>query len=271
MPKEAQSSAQAPPQWPLIMEPWLAGGLAMWRFAALGRLPRVVQATTTRHGGVSRPPFDTLNLAYGQDDSAAVEQNLERLRRALGLEKLLFCRQTHGSTMKAVDEAGPNPVAAADGLATDRPGLGLLIKTADCQAIVLADPGRGVVANLHVGWRGNAADFPGRAVAWLARRYSLDPGELYAGISPSLGPCCAQFVNYRRELPEELWPFMVRRDYFDLWAASLMQLTRAGMSPERIEVAGLCTRCGSDFFSYRRRKRSGRFGTVVALKTGERP
>jgi len=253
------------------MEPLLAGGLAMWRFKGLGRLPGVVQATTTRHGGISQPPFDTLNLAFGEDDPALVQQNLKRLRRALGLERLLFCRQTHGIKMMAVEEAGPNPVAAADGLATDRPGLGLLIKTADCQAIVLAAPGKRVVANLHVGWRGNAADFPGHAVAWLIRRYSLDPHELYAGISPSLGPCCAQFVNYRRELPEELWPFMVRPNYFDLWAVSLMQLTRAGLRPERIEVAGLCTRCGRDFFSYRRRKRSGRFGTVVALRPMESP
>ena len=105
---------------------------------------------------------------------------------------------------------------------------------------------------------------------WRASQagYGCRPAELYAAISPSLGPCCAEFRNFRREFPPELWRYEVRPHYFDLWQLSRDQLQAAGLKPENIEVAGLCTRCrGAEFFSYRRDKITGRQGTVIALKS----
>ncbi|MEW5913361.1 MAG: polyphenol oxidase family protein [Thermodesulfobacteriota bacterium] len=238
-------------------------GLKLYQFSGLARLPGLRHAVSTRNGA---PDSGGLDLG-GSDTPLAAEATAhrERLRRALGLRRLVFNRQVHGTDIVAVNGSEPSAAAEADGLATDQPGVGLLIKQADCQAVILAAPQRGVIANLHVGWRGNAAGLPGKGVAFLGERYGVEPGELYAAISPGLGACCGQFVNWRRELPAWFQEFRVNEDHFDLEAATRAQLRAAGLRPERIEVSGLCTVCEPEFYSFRREGRTGRFGTVVAL------
>lgn len=240
------------------------GGLPLLTFPGLAGLAGLTHAVTTRHGGVSAPPRDSLNLAPAGDAPPAVAANLARLRRALGLTRLVWASQVHGTRILAVrDQDGV--VGEADGLATDQPGVGLLIKQADCQAVILAAPERGVVACLHVGWRGNVADMPGQGVRFLARRFGVAPGELWAAVSPGLGACCAEFVNHAREFPPEFRDFRRQGDNFDLPAITRAQLARAGVAPERIELAEMCTKCRPEFFSYRREGETGRSGTVVAL------
>jgi hypothetical protein len=141
-----------------------------------------------------------------------------------------------------------------------------VIKTADCQAVVLYAPERGVVANLHAGWRGQAAGIVGAGVAFLAERYGVRPEELWAAVAPSLGPCCAELVNWAEELPPAWAAYQVRPQHFDLWQATWDQLAAAGVPRERIETAGICTKCSPKFFSYRREGATGRFATVVALE-----
>ena len=88
-----------------------------------------------------------------------------------------------------------------------------------------------------------------------------------AGIGPSLGPCCAQFIHYEQEIPEAYWMYQTRPYYFDLWQLSRDQLIAAGVLGEHITLAGICTSCRTDlFFSYRKEKTTGRFATVIALR-----
>ena len=228
----------------------------LWRASNLSALPGVLAAASNRAWG---------DLA-GNGPKAAT--NRERLARTLGLERLAWAQQVHGTRVVAVEGDGQSPLGEADGLATDQPGVGLLIKQADCQAVILAAPERGVIANLHVGWRGNAAGMPGQGVAFLHERYGVEPGELYAAISPSLGACCAQFVNWREELPPWFEAFRRGEDRFDLEAAARAQLIQAGVAPERIETSGVCTVCDANYFSYRREHGAERFGTVAALTVG---
>lgn len=225
----------------------------LWRPPRLGSLPGVVLAASNRAWG---------DLA-GSGPAATV--NRERLRAALGLSALAWAHQVHGTEVVAVAGETGGPLGQADGLATDRPGVGLLIKQADCQAVVLASPERGVIANLHVGWRGNAAGMPMKGVAFLQERYGVEPGELYAAVSPGLGACCGQFINWREELPASFAAFRRGEDRFDLEAATRAQLIAAGLRPERIEISGVCTVCDQDYYSYRRDHGSERFGTVAAL------
>ena len=118
---------------------------------------------------------------------------------------------------------------------------------------------------MHSGWRGSAANIIAKTVAVMREEFGSDPGEMYAAVSPSLGPCCAEFVNYRTELPAALHSFQERANYFDFWAISRYQLEETGIQPERIDVAGLCTVCDARFFSYRRDKITGRNGSVIGL------
>lgn len=240
-------------------------GLGVLCFESLASLPGVVHAVTTRHGGVSDPPYDSLNLATGGDEPSAVSANLEHLKQALGLERLVWARQVHGVEVLAVDGDEDGQVGRADGLATDQAGVGLLIKQADCQAVVLVEPAKRVIANIHVGWRGNVANAVGRGVEFLVERYGVDPQGLHAAISPSLGPCCAEFVNHADELGPSYLAYQVRPAHFDLWQVTWDQLTAAGLRRDRIEMASKCNKCMDKFFSHRREGETGRFGTVVAL------
>ncbi|MCF8065919.1 MAG: polyphenol oxidase family protein [Desulfarculaceae bacterium] len=229
------------------------GELDFYSFPDLEALPGLLHGVTTRQ----------VDLAAAGPQA---EPNLERLRLALGLRRLVWVRQVHGTEIVAVSGEENLPAAQADGLVTDQAGVGLLIKQADCQAVILAAPQRGVIANLHAGWRGNAAGMPAKGVEFLDERYGVAPDELYAAVSPSLGACCGEFVNWREELPQWFAQFKVGENHFDLESATRHQLEASGVRPERIFTSGKCTVCDQDFYSYRRDKTTARFATVVALR-----
>ncbi len=248
-----------------------AGSLCFYQSPLLAAFTALRHGFFTRQGGASLQPYDSLNLSLGVGDRReAVATNRRLVQQALGLSALVGATQEHGRR-EALVAGNPRGLAgelevAADILLSDRPGVGLLIKQADCQAVLFYDPVRRVVANVHCGWRGQVQNVLGEAVTRLKERFGCRPADLYAAISPSLGPCCAEFRNFRRELPPKFWPYQVRPQYFDLWRLSRDQLLAAGLSPGHLDLAGLCTRCGAaEFFSYRREGLTGRQGTVIGL------
>ncbi len=248
-----------------------AGGLKCYRSPLLAAFPEVVHGFFTRQGGVSSPPYSKLNLSLSVGDAPAkVAANRRLVQQALGLDSLAGAAQVHGRREAVITNAPQNPVPEipeVDILLTSQPGLGLLIKQADCQAVMLFDPVRRVVANVHCGWRGQIQNILSEAVGCLKERFGSNPSDLWAAIGPSLGPCCAEFLNFRQEFPPHLWTYQVRPTYFDLWGLSRDQLAAAGLKPEHIEITGLCTRCrGDEFFSYRREGLTGRQGAVIALR-----
>jgi YfiH family protein len=254
------------------MAGWQAtDGSGGYRSPLLAGLQGVVHGFFTRQGGVSLWPYDSLNvsLAVG-DEPEAVAENLGRMRQALGLAGLASAAQVHGGGVAVItspDQAREEDIPEVDILVTTVPGLGLLIKQADCQAVMLYDPVNRVVANVHCGWRGQVRNILGETVALLQDRFGTRPGDLYAAVGPSLGPCCAEFRNFQQEFPDNLWGYQIRPTYFDLWGISRDQLTGAGLRPARLDLAGLCTRCGADeFYSYRRNRVTGRQGAIIALQ-----
>ncbi|MFW6126753.1 MAG: polyphenol oxidase family protein [Thermodesulfobacteriota bacterium] len=246
-------------------------GLKLYRFPGLAAFPEVIHGVFTRQGGVSPPPFHSLNVSLAVGDQPfRVEENLRRLRETLDLDRLVSATQVHGSN-EAVIKGGcavsPGEIPEVDILITAQSGLGLVIKQADCQAVMFYDPEHRVVAQTHCGWRGQVNGVLAATVSRLATHFHSRAEALRAAIGPGLGPCCAEFRHYRREFPPELWKYQVRPGYFDLWQLSFDQLTAAGLRPDHIEVAGLCTRCRiQDFFSYRRDRVTGRQAAVIALR-----
>ncbi|MEJ5366465.1 MAG: peptidoglycan editing factor PgeF [Desulfosoma sp.] len=246
----------------------------------LNALPGIAHAVFTRHGGVSRPPYATLNTALSNgDDPKAVAENLRRIASWIGVPVLVAAPQVHGTHVAVVDEdllsGASRPLdngcplvlaPQADALVTACRGVGLMIKIADCQAVFLVDPVRGVVANVHCGWRGSVQNILAATVQVMQTRFGTNPADLIAAVSPSLGPCCAEFRHYETEIPQSLWSFQVRPTYFDFWAISRYQLTACGVRSENILTAGECTVCRSDkYFSYRGEKTTGRMAAIVAL------
>lgn len=247
-------------------------------FGNLRGVPGLLHGVFTRHGGVSKPPYHSLNTSWSNGDSPeAVQENLTRIKKAIGLERLVSSRQFHGDSLNFIGEESiqdlqerpPLLIAPpADALATNMAGLGLVIKIADCQSILLVDPQSRIIANIHSGWRGSVQNIAGKTLRCLEERFGLSPARTLAAVSPSLGPCCAEFVNYREEIPEEFRCFQVRPEYFDFWAITRDQLRSAGICDSNIEFAGKCTVCGkADFFSYRgERGPTGRMATVIGWK-----
>ncbi len=245
-------------------------------FKNLSRVEGLVHGVFTRHGGVSATPYESLNVAWNNGDSPeAVGENLARVKNSTGAEWLVTSRQLHGDLVNFIDEQTAQKLEArpptlvsppGDALATNLSGLGLLIKIADCQSILLVDPQSRIIANIHSGWRGSVLDIAGKTVRRL-ERFGLNPATTLAAVSPSLGPCCAEFVNYKREIPEKFWPFRVGPLHFDFWAITRSQLTAAGLGEQNIEFAAKCTVCGkSDFFSYRGEGTTGRMASIIGWK-----
>ncbi|GFK93349.1 Laccase domain protein YfiH [Fundidesulfovibrio magnetotacticus] len=216
-------------------------------------------ATGPDRGNISR------NVPHDPD---AVRANRTGLMERLGFAHWCSLKQVHGTDMAFdPDPVGPGDgsVIVADGSATDSPGKALVIKTADCQPILLAHKDGRHVAALHVGWRGNVLEFPQKGVRAFCERYGLDPAELSAVRGPSLGPAMSEFKNFEMEFGERF------RDFFDpatntvnLWRLTVAQLLEAGLKRERIYGLDLCTHSLAEFHSYRRDKAaSGRQASLV--------
>lgn len=244
-----------------------------YEFSLLSQAPGLVHRVFSRKGGVSREPYDCLNVGENcGDDPRAVQKNRQRILDELGLKEALYLNQVHGSDILVLKNGYPetrNPErrVTADGVVTDIQGLALVIQVADCQAVLVFDPINRVLAHVHSGWRGSLENIIGRCVDLMVEVFGSDPENLLAGISPSLGPCCAEFVNYRDEIPEPFWKYRLGdRQYFDFWSLSKDQLMEKGIPGDRIETMELCTRCRTDlFFSYRARRMTGRFACAAAL------
>jgi polyphenol oxidase len=241
-------------------------------FSGLSRIDGLKHAIYTRHGGSSRPPYETLNVGATVGDNADhVAMNLQRIQQAFGAPRLQAMNQVHGDhvlLLRRTREANPNRgTLSADAMATSLTGIALMVKQADCQAVILAEPVKKAVAVVHCGWRGNTANLLAKVVERMKISMGCTPSEIRAAIGPSLGPCCGEFTSHETLFPAHFKRFMVRKNYFDLWEISRSQLLEAGLHDDKIEIAGICTRCRTDlFFSYRGEGTTGRFATLVMLE-----
>lgn len=234
----------------------------------------VPHAMFSRRGGASIPPFTSLNLSFGvDDDPAAVRENRNKVKKELKVQYLASAGQVHGDHVAVVKNITcDQEYKESDALVTGQRGAGLLIQQADCQAVLLHDPQREVIAAIHNGWRGSVANIIAKTVRAMQKNFGTSPENLRAVISPSLGPCCAEFVHYAKELPASFQQWRIRENHFDFWAISRWQLREAGLRNENIEVIGICTVCTEDFFSFRRAAKhpeksgvTGRNGSVIVL------
>lgn len=227
-----------------------------------------------RNDGVSVFPFNSCNVSsYVGDETICVEQNRAGLRERLQVEALLFAKQVHGVDVFCLDHPlqQDTEIGGYDAFITDQKDVGLVIQQADCQGVLLYDPQKKVIGAVHSGWRGSVQNIIGNCVHQMISRYGCDPEDIVAAVSPSLGPCCAEFIHYKTELPPAFHSFMVKENYFDFWKISVHQLTECGISRENIGVASTCTLCDTNYFSYRRAVKEsggkcGRQCSVIALR-----
>lgn len=241
--------------------------LSFFQFPNLAEYSGIQHGIFTRNGGHSIAPFHHLNVSFGTGDSEeAVRQNRALISQCMDETPLVFVSQVHGTDVARIRDK-TLPSQPADAMITDLPGRCLVIQVADCQAVLLYDPVRQVVANVHSGWRGSIRNIIGKTLRVMNAEFNCNPRDVIAGIGPSLGPCCAEFIHYQSEIPEMFWKYKDAADHFDFWAISRDQLVSEGVSGSNIHTSGLCTKCRTDlFFSYRGEKTTGRFAAVIGLR-----
>ena len=242
-------------------------------------------AVTTRHGGGSVAPYDTLNLGlHVGDDPGTVAHNRERAAAAFGvaLDEMVFARQVHGATATLVgpDDRGrgtlseADAVAATDILVTVSPEVTLAILVADCVPLALVDPEAGVLAAVHAGWRGTAAGAVAQAVRAM-RDSGADVGRMHVFLGPAVHRDRFQVSDEVRQAlsdavrPGSLDPAVARADgpghwLVDLIAANRQQLLACGVPGDHI-VDSTSTTCDDAFFSDRAQRPCGRFALLARL------
>ena len=219
-------------------------------------LHRFPHGFSTRRGGVSPAPWDSLNLggAVG-DEPSRVAENWRLLEEATGLS-FARVRQVHGA--RVVTAEGPcAPCDEADAVVSRTSGVAACVAVADCVPVLIADPASGAVAAVHAGWRGTVARAAAAAVEALAARGGSRPRDLLAAIGPSIGPCCYEVSHELAARFEDAFgPGVVDRrpaPMLDLWEANARALGAAGLLPDRIDRLARCTACEQRlFFSHRR-------------------
>jgi len=247
----------------------------------------IVAAFSTRRGGISARPFDTLNLGLHVGDAQdVVLSNRESYVNifALHLDMLVCCEQVHGSEVIRVSQADrgrgarmhSQALPGADAMISDTPGLFMMALYADCIPVYFFDPRKRAVGLAHSGWKGTMAQIAVNTIRAMHDEFGSMPEDMNLFIGPGIGSCC---FAIQADLAER-----VRRDFrhlsdilytdgdggckWDLKETNRQLLVNCGVKAENITVCDLCTACNPQlFYSYRRDKgRTGRMGALLGIR-----
>jgi purine-nucleoside/S-methyl-5'-thioadenosine phosphorylase / adenosine deaminase len=244
-----------------------------------------VNGFSTRCGGTSSMPDNSLNLAGFNEDAA--ENILENRRRFLklfaGQWVLAGCWQVHGADIRLIENAADaRPAEDArgdtiycDAIVSNTRGVLAGVKTADCVPILIGDPATGAFAAVHAGWRGTLSEVATKALRRMSAEYGSEPSDVLVSIGPAAAACCYEVGGEVIEAFSNTFPTQqnlftaTRADHacVDLLQSNRTQLTAAGVEEDRIYTAPLCTMCRTDlFFSYRREKSVyGKVGRLMSV------
>ena len=251
----------------------------------------ITHAVSTRDGGFSKPPFDSLNLAlHVGDDPADVIANRKKFLQALGfkLSDLVTPNQVHGEKIFRVDEnyrgCGcenyADSIPETDALITNTPDLPLMLCFADCVPIFFVDADNRAIGLAHGGWKGTLKKIAAKTLLKMNSEFGTRPQDCLIGIAPSIAACCYEvgggvIDKCKEAFPKNFDRLLIRRDekiFLDLPRANVIQLLEIGVPEENISLSNHCTCCTADwYFSYRAAQkknldRTGRIAALIALK-----
>ena len=248
-------------------------------FENLAGYEEIFHFVSTRSGGFSSPPYDSLNLGFHVgDEPEVVLKNRKKFASALGvpLESFTFAEQVHDGRVVVVGEelkgrgafGRDTAVKAADAMVTDVPGVCLTVLVADCVPLLFYHPEKKVVGVAHAGWRGTARLIAQSVLRVFVERFGCSPEGILVGLGPSIGPCCYEVGPDVASLFDgRFLKFRGGKTYLDLREANRAQLMEMGVPEGKVEVAEICTCCNHKFFfSARHSPRTGRFGVGIMLR-----
>lgn len=249
-----------------------------WKFAEAPKGVRVL--FTMRKGGVSEPPYKSLNLGFHVgDDPDLVRQNRTALCETYNLDpaSITSPRQRHTAVVRFIErdeDVGSGAAAEesvfdpCDGLITTLRNVPILLHFADCLPVVLAVGGRKpAIAVLHAGRKGLVEGVVRNGIAMLMERTGVGAGEIVAALGPAIGPCCYEVgTELAHEFGERFGDEAVMGENIDLAAVAIIDLKGAGVIAWNIHMLDICTACDKDFYSYRRDGVTGRHGAVAWIE-----
>lgn len=229
-------------------------------------------AQSTRRGGLSKPPFESLNLGLSVgDDPQLVMQNRALFCEALGIfpSQLALSRQVHGSEVLVARE--PQQAEGFDAIITNTPGVFAAVSVADCTPVLICDPINKACAAIHAGWRGTVGQVTSRALRKMQEEFGTKPADCLAFIGACIScnafevnaDVAGHFVDAEKRYDSSSGKF-----YVDLKGANRRQLLDSGLPEDHIEVSPYCTVLNNDrFFSHRKEKgHTGRMMAVIGIK-----
>jgi len=250
----------------------------------------VTHAISTRQGGVSLAPYDSLNLGLHVGDvDENVLVNREKFAQSLGfeLDDIVTPNQIHGVNVVRVDESHrgrgskiySDSIEKTDALITDVENLPLMLCFADCVPILFVDVENRAVGLAHGGWKGTVNKIAAKTFLAMRENFGTKPENCFVGIGPSIGACCYEVGAEVKNSCKKNFPdhdeLIINRDgktFFDLQAANKIQLEEIGLPEKNIDVSGECTCCNSNFyFSYRAARKNnltetGRISALIAIR-----
>ncbi|MFC2144894.1 peptidoglycan editing factor PgeF [Actinomycetota bacterium] len=235
---------------------------------------------TTRYGGSSRKPFNTLNLAYHVgDEDKSVQSNrqliIERLLKP-GPEYLYSALQVHGNNVLYVDKYtghkdGSIPLEA-DSLITNKHNIPIMVLGADCNLIIIVDIKEKAVGVVHAGWKGTLNGILGKTLLEFKKHFGSSPENILIFFGPSIRNCCYKVDSilidrFREEFGRGDYYFKKDNDFFlDIIKLNLIHLKYFGIQKDNVFDVGKCTSCSNGFFSYRRENNTGRQAAIAMIR-----
>ncbi len=228
----------------------------------------LIAGFSTRNGGVSRPPYNSLNLGLGTDDHLAnVEGNRATFIRAFNLSphQLLTVKQVHGDDLLLIDESNPDLShflsVEVDAIVTNQTGIMIGILTADCFPLLIWHEKMKIAAVIHAGWHGAANGLIAKVVQTIHNHFDCPVAELQVAIGPGIGAHSYEVDRPVRDAFRQgsgYWNEIAKETKLGHWQLNIplscqLQLEQSGIKPQNIEIAEQCTCCHPElFFSHRR-------------------
>lgn len=235
----------------------------------------VTAGISLRHGGVSRAPYTSLNLAeHVGDAESAVAANRDMLFQQANLKNLHYCSQIHSASVIDVDNGAgaiPEDIPKADALVSAHRGTALGIFTADCVPIFILDHATPAIGIAHAGWRGTFARIAVNTLTQMKASFGTLATNCQIHLGPSIQKCCYTVsTELLDQFAERFGSTVHDGKNLSLPDANLNQLVEAGLPPTAISVSPLCTACRTDiFYSHRAENgRTGRMLSFIRLNTG---
>lgn len=228
---------------------------------------KYVNVISTRQGGVSQKPYDSLNLGLhvGDEIEDVIENRIrfftainEVFRTRLKIDDLATPEQIHGDRIVVVTDEHRgrgafryiDSIPQTDALITREKNLPLMLCFADCVPVLFCDPVHEAVGIAHAGYKGTELKIAAKTLQEMQDKFETDPAECLIAIAPSIGVCC-----YTRD-----------NQPMDLWKMNREQLIDAGVPESNIDVSNVCTKCNVDnYFSYRVENKTGRIAAVIVI------